>query len=182
VSSLSLVPHEPGPYPAGGRTVVIDVYFNNGEGQHLKIRQATLDFWGSDPALEFSSTLDFDTSMLASDELYGENDQMPQVWMAYVAGDPWPGLMIEVEEGASYHVGTFEVTLPATEGTYTLDAGTFEPGEPSPTYFMWSFNRPPHYARPVNLALDLVVVPEPTAVVLPALGGAVVWQGRHRRC
>lgn len=140
ISSISLVPETPGPY-LGGSTVIVDVMFNNHEGQDIELRGMTLDFSATDPAIGLPSTFDYYFDDLVSDALYFTLINMPRVDAVYLGFSGTPGFIVVVPDGGTRLVGTLEVTLPAADGTYLLDA--INPAAPdlnSGAYFAYGFD------------------------------------------
>lgn len=170
------------------------------------IRDVRLDFDASDPALTFLGPDDFpvgnpdgvlefvfDFSTLDTGAMYDMFPGYPTARIEYAGIGYIPGFMLEIPEAdaGALILGTGQVELPMSPGTYSIDAlnaGTNDPqSEGAQILFGFGGDDPvtlwsavPGFGDGLITgdALPLTVVPEPATLALLLIGGLVLIRKR----
>jgi hypothetical protein len=180
-----------------GTVVNFQVDVSQDKATSTPIRSVQLDFSASDPVLTFlGPEFAFDFSTAFDGILYAEFPTYPRPAATYTSPSPTPMFMLEIPAAGagSLILGTGQVALPITPGTYLLDAvnpGAVDPwsqgaqvrfgfGGADPIT-AWLVQSPPGDGLVTGQPLSLRVVPEPTTLALLMLGAVACLAGRLYR-
>lgn len=137
----------------------------------IGLRLAQLDFSASDPDLTFLGDFSFDFSTLSANIFYVNFPSYPLPQTVYTSSASVPGFILEVPISGSLTLGTGSLELPASPGSYLLDAlnaGTSDIYSGAQINF--DFVNPTRWSsRDGSISgdsLTLKVVPVPSALVL----------------
>lgn len=109
-----------------GTVVDFQVSISQNTDSDILLRGAQLDFAASDSGLTFLGDFNFDFTSLVlpelADSFYFTYPVYPQPATAYVYLVPNSDFMLELPASGSLTLGTGQLALPTTQGTYLLDA------------------------------------------------------------
>lgn len=172
-ATLSLVPHDPGPYPDDGRTVTVDAWLSIPPLVVQFLAYEQLDFSTTDSALELSPHFNFDFSRMMGPIATEVQDELPvpRAWIFhYSTGDETTSASPD-----GHLIGSIEVTLPTSPGTYTLDAinADAEDQNSGALFFLSAVDPAPFgsvYGGLDGGTLQMTVVPDAGTLALLTIG------------
>ena len=189
---VELIPDNPGPY-YGGESLTVDVWLHSQVDFDVALERLRFDFTDSHAAVSVGSIFEFDFSSIPNDlggYVLSTFPELPLPWTYMSLDCLCPGAFMQLGGEHSIHIGRIDVRLPQPVGSYRLDI--LNADEPNAllgaeiTASVLPLLIPVHEWRAHTGDIEgggyqFVVVPEPSTLVLAALGGVYMCLKRNRK-